>query len=122
MASLKDVENRIDEIAGRGKVSKSEVIDSLINHINLKFEDQLAEMDMRVIEDIRGKVLKKLFEKQGNYVPNNPYTLIESFGLNTQEQKLFPAAINILIEGGLVSESRASISLTDKGLTKMKGR
>ena len=116
---FKALEQLISDTANQKGIGKETIIEDLADFLKIKYSISIMEKERDIIDEVKNKVLTKLYNSDRNSVASNK-DLQKSFKLDLLEIDYLSTAIDELIQAGIVKFSKAEYLLTKEGAMKFK--
>ena len=116
---FKALEQLISDTANQKGIGKETIIEDLADFLKMKYSVSIMEKERDLIDEVKNKVLTKLYNSDRNSVASNK-DLQKSFKLDLLEIDYLDTAIDELMQEGIVKFSKAEYLLTKEGAMKFK--
>lgn len=121
-ATIKNIEEKIDLLVSQNIENKQVILESVLNFLETKYEsEKLTEHEKRIVSDVKQKILFRIQGAADSFLPVNPYTVTDTFKLDSQESKYYERACKELDADGLIRINKLGFGMTDKGHSELKG-
>lgn len=116
---FKSLEQLISDTANQKGIDKQVITEDLADFLKMKYSVSIMEKERDLIDEVKNKVITKLYNSDGNSVASNK-DLQKSFKLDLLEIDYLSTAIDELTQAGIVKFSKAEYLLTKEGAMKFK--
>ena len=116
---FKVLEQLISNTANQKGIDKEVITEDLADFLKMKYSVSIMEKERDLIDEVKNKVLTKLYNSDRNSVASNK-DLQKSFKLDLLEIDYLGTAIDELTQEGIVKSSKSAYVLTKEGVMKFK--
>ena len=122
-SSLMDIQglgSLIDKIAKDKGLSSDILIDELADILLLKYDVTLMDKERKIVEEVRNKLLTRLYNTDGHTVVKSRADEKRYYRLDELEVRYLSNALEELSREGLIEDDTKQTVLTDAGILKYK--
>jgi hypothetical protein len=117
---IQELDRLIDKIAVDRDLSKESLIDELSEILELKYNITLMAKERAIIDEVRNKILTRLYNTDGHTINRASADEKSYFRLDELEYRYLDLGLEELGREGLIGNDPKQIVLTDSGILKYK--
>ncbi len=118
--NINELDQIIEKIAVEHKLDKEELTRELAEILKLKYGMTLMEKERLIIDEVKNKILTRLYNTYENRIDKQESDEIRHYRLDNLEAKYLDTALDELVSEGLVESNSKETVLTDAGILKYK--
>jgi hypothetical protein len=115
--ALKDL---ISEISEKKNIDGDTLVEDLVDILKLKYGIALMEKERLLIDEVRNKVLTRLYNTDGHVITKGVTNQEKYYKLDTLEGQYLSNALTELAREGLVQDDKKQTVLTEAGILKYR--
>ena len=117
---INELDKIIEKVAVENKLDKEELIHELAEILKLKYGLIRMEKERQIIDEVRNKILTRLYNTYENRIDKRESDEIRHYRLDSLEAKYLDMALEELVSEGLVHSDSKETVLTEAGILKYK--
>ncbi len=117
---VNELDKIIEKVAIENNLDKEELTNELAEILKLKYGLTLMEKERLIIDEVKNKILTRLYNTYENRINKQESDEIKHYRLDSVEAKYLDSALAELVSEGLVQSSKLETVLTDAGIIKYK--
>lgn len=117
---IQGLEGLIDKISRDSSLSKDALIDEMADILMLKYDLTLMAKERKIIEEVRNKLLTRLYNTDGHTLAKGRTDEKSYYRLDELEFRYLNNALEELSREGLIEDDSKRTVLTDSGILKYK--
>jgi hypothetical protein len=118
--NLERLTDVIRTTASRHSLDENAIVDELIAIVQLKYGHTLAEHERKLMEELRTKILTRLYNTEGHIIARRDVDVPKYLKLDALEVRLLGQAETELASEGLVLSDKNKLQLTEAGILRFK--
>lgn len=116
---FKELEQLITETASQKGVDPSVLTADLADILKIKYSVAILEKERELTDEVKTKIITKLYNTEDQKISAD-LEVNSTFKLDRLEAEYFDAAVNELIQEGVMEKNKDGYILTNEGIMKFK--